>query len=138
VADVNINPANPVIGVRSIGEDPGLVSADLVVVSTMNAASVDPNTGLPTASALAQQRLVTALLATGKEVVVSGLRNQYDISSFTEAPTYLATYGYTPASMESLMRVLFGEVNPSGRLPVTIPRADGSGPLYPFGHGLSY
>ena len=113
-------------------------AADLVVVSTMNAASVDPNTGLPTASALAQQRLVKALLATGKQVVVAGMRNPYDISYFTEAPTYLATYGYTPASMESLTRVLFGEVNPSGKLPVTIPRADGSGALYPFGHGLSY
>lgn len=113
-------------------------AADLVVVSTMNAASVDPNTGLPTASALAQQQLVKALLATGKQVVVAGMRNPYDISYFTEAPTYLATYGYTPASMESLTRVLFGEVNPSGKLPVTIPRADGSGALYPFGHGLRY
>jgi beta-N-acetylhexosaminidase len=111
---------------------------DLVVVSTMNAASVDLNTGLPTASAAAQQALVKALLATGKPVVVSGMRNPYDISYLTEAPTYLATYGYTAASIESLTRVLFGEVNPVGKLPVTIPRADGSGPLYPFGHGLSY
>ena len=104
----------------------------------MNAASVDASTGLPTASAAAQQALVRALLATGKPVVVAGMRNPYDISYLTEAPTYLATYGYTAASMESLTRVLFGEVNPVGKLPVTIPRADGSGALYPFGHGLSY
>ena len=111
---------------------------DLAVVSTMNAASVDVNTGLPTASAAAQQALVRALLATGKPVVVSGMRNPYDISYFTEAPSYLVTYGYTAGSMESLTRVLFGEVVPVGKLPVTIPRADGSGALYPFGHGLSY
>jgi beta-N-acetylhexosaminidase len=111
---------------------------DLVVVSTMNAASVSVTTGLPTASAAAQQALVKALLATGKPVVVSGMRNPYDISYLTEAPTYLATYGYTAASMESLTRVLFGEVNPVGKLPVTIPRADRSGALYAFGHGLSY
>jgi beta-N-acetylhexosaminidase len=37
-----------------------------------------------------------------------------------------------------MVRVLFGETNPSGRLPVTIPAADGSGTLYPFGHGLRY
>ena len=110
----------------------------LVVVSTMNAASVNVDTGLPTASAAAQQALVKALLATGKPVVVSGMRNPYDISYIAEAPTYLATYGYTAASMESLTRVLFGEVNPVGKLPVTIPRKDGSGALYPFGHGLSY
>jgi beta-N-acetylhexosaminidase len=113
-------------------------SSDLVVVSTMNAASVDATTGQPTASAAAQQALVRALLATGKPVVVAGVRNPYDISYLTEAPTYLATYGYTAASLESLTRVLFGEVDPVGKLPVTIPRADGSGALYPIGHGLGY
>jgi len=111
---------------------------DLVVVSTNNAASVDLATGLPTASAAAQQALVAALLATRKPVVVSGMRNPYDISRLTEVPTYLATYGYTAGSIEALVRVLFGEVDPHGRLPVTIPRADGTGPLYPFGHGLGY
>jgi len=34
--------------------------------------------------------------------------------------------------------VLFGEVNPNGRLPVSIPRVDGTGELFPFGHGLRY
>ncbi|MGN9911310.1 glycoside hydrolase family 3 protein [Phytohabitans sp. LJ34] len=113
-------------------------ATDLVVVSTNNAANVDATTGLPTASAAAQQALVAALLATGKPVVVSGMRNPYDISRLTTVPTYLATYGYTAGSIEALVRVLFGEVNPRGRLPVTIPRADGTGALYPFGHGLSY
>lgn len=113
-------------------------NSDLVVVSTNNAASVNVNTGLPTPSAAAQQALVKALLATGTPVVVSGMRNPYDISYITEAPTYLATYGYTLAQLESLTRVLFGEVNPTGKLPVTIPRSDGSGDLYPYGHGLSY
>ncbi|HEX6577046.1 MAG TPA: glycoside hydrolase family 3 protein [Jiangellaceae bacterium] len=113
-------------------------ASDLVVVSTNNAASVSLSTGLPTASAAAQQALVKALLATGKPVIMSGMRNPYDISYITEAPTYLATYGYTAHQMESLTRVLFGEVNPAGKLPVTIPRADGTGALYPFGHGLSY
>jgi len=112
-------------------------ASDLVVVSTNNAASVDVTTGLPTASAAAQQALVAALRATGKPVVVAAMRNPYDISRLTEVPTYLATYGYTAGSLESLTRVLFGEVNPRGRLPVTIPRADGTGALYPFGYGLS-
>jgi beta-N-acetylhexosaminidase len=111
---------------------------DLVVVSTNNAASVNVTTGLPTASAAAQQALVTALLATGKPVIVSAMRNPYDISRLTAVSTFLATYGYTAGSIESLTRVLFGEVNPAGRLPVTIPRADGTGALYPFGHGLHY
>ena len=99
---------------------------DLIVVSTMNAA----------ASSTGQHALVRALLATGKPVVVAGVRNPYDIAYFPEAPTYLATYGYTAASLESLTRAIFGEIDPVGKLPVSIPRADGTGILYPIGHGL--
>jgi beta-N-acetylhexosaminidase len=113
-------------------------NSDLVVVSTYNAYAIDATTGQPTAAAAAQTRLVQALLATGKPVVVAAMRNPYDVASFPEAPTVLDTYGYTAGQIESLVRVIFGEVNPSGRLPVSIPRADGSGELFPFGHGLSY
>jgi beta-N-acetylhexosaminidase len=112
--------------------------SDLVVVSTNNAYAVDAATGQPTAAAAAQTRLVKALLETGRTVVVAAMRNPYDVASFPDAPTVLDTYGYTADQVESLVRVMFGEVNPSGRLPVSIPRADGSGDLFPFGRGLSY
>ena len=111
---------------------------DLVVVSTNNASNVSATTGLPTASAAAQQAFVQALLASGTPVVVSAMRNPYDISVMTNVPTALATYGYTAASLESLTRVLFGENDPVGKLPVTIPTADRTGVLYPFGHGLGF
>ena len=111
---------------------------DLVVVSTNNAYAISAATGHPTAAAAAQTQLVRALLATGKPVVVAAMRNPYDVASFAEAPTVLDTYGYTAHQVESLARVLFGEVNPTGRLPVSIPRADGTGELFPFGHGLGY
>lgn len=111
---------------------------DLVVVSTNNVASINPTTGLPTPSAAAQQAFVRALVATGTPVIVSGMRNPYDVSRLPEVSTYLATYSFTAHAIESLGGVLFGDINPAGRLPVTIPRADGSGALYPFGHGLRY
>jgi len=113
-------------------------NADLVVVPTNNAYAMDASTGQPTASAAAQTHLVRALLATGKPVVVAAMRNPYDVASFPEASTVLDTYGYTADQTESLVRVLFGEVNPTGRLPVSIPHADGTGELYPFGYGLGY
>jgi len=113
-------------------------SADLVVVSTNNAYAVAASTGQPTPAAAAQTSLVRALLATGKPVVVAAMRNPYDIASFPEAPTVLDTFGYTTHQIESLVRVLFGEVNPVGRLPVAIPRADGTGELFPYGDGLGY
>ncbi len=85
-----------------------------------------------------QQKLVKQLLATGKPVVVVAVRDPYDIAYFTDAPTYLATYSTTAISVESLARVLFGEVQPAGLLPVAIPIAgDPGATLYPFGHGLT-
>ena len=112
--------------------------ADLVVVSTNNAYAVSASTGLPTAGAAAQTKLVRALLATGTPVVVATMRNPYDVASFPEAPTVLDTYGYTASQIESLVRVLFGEVDPTGRLPVSIPGPNGTGELFELGHGLGY
>jgi beta-N-acetylhexosaminidase len=112
--------------------------ADLVVVTTNNAYNVDATTGLPTAAATAQTQLVTSLLATGTPVIVAAMRNPYDVASFPWAPTVLDTYGYTADQVESLVRVMFGEVEPSGRLPVSIPGPAGTGELFEFGHGLGY
>ena len=86
-----------------------------------------------------QQKLVKDLLATGKTVIVVAVRDPYDIAYFDQAPTYLATYGYAAVSMESLTKVLYGEIAPTGKLPVAIPKAgDPLSTLYPFGHGMSW
>jgi beta-N-acetylhexosaminidase len=67
------------------------------------------------------------------------VRDPYDIAYFTDAPNYLTSYSYSDVSLESITRVLFGEVDPSGRLPVMIPKAGTQDEtLYPFGAGLSY
>jgi beta-N-acetylhexosaminidase len=101
---------------------------DVVVVST-NRVAVNP----------AQARLVAALQATGKPVVVVAMRDAYDIAYFPTVPAYLATYGYTAASVQATVKVLLGTVNPRGHLPVSIPSAENQQTiLYPLGHGLSY
>ena len=109
-------------------------ASDAVVVTTMKAwdtAVTDKRGG--------QQKLVKALLDTGKPVVVVATRDPYDIAYFTAAPTYLATYSYSPVAVTSVARVITGQVSPSGKLPVTIPVAgDPNSVLYPFGHGLGY
>lgn len=103
-------------------------NADVVVVSTMNAAG-----------SAAQQQLVAQLRTTGTPVVVVAVRNPYDVAHLGDAPTYVATYSYSPVALTSLARVLTGEVSPSGRLPVDIPMADDPEQvLYPFGHGLTW
>jgi beta-N-acetylhexosaminidase len=111
---------------------------DLVVVSTYNAWGLDATTGQPTAQDVAQTKLVRALLATGKDVVVTAMRNPYDVAAFPEAPAVLDAYGYTGDSIASLVKAIYGEINPTGRLPVVVPNTDGSGVLYPIGYGLSY
>ena len=107
---------------------------DAVVVTTMKAwdtSVTDPRGG--------QQKLVKQLLATGKPVIVVATRDPYDIAYLTQAPTYLATYSYSPVAIEAVARVIGGKVAPTGKLPVDIPVAgDPTTVLYPFGHGLTY
>ncbi|MGP4081485.1 glycoside hydrolase family 3 protein [Pseudalkalibacillus sp. R45] len=80
----------------------------------------------------AQQQLVNELMETGKEVVVASMRNPYDIMAFPDVDANVLTYGYRDISVKALAKVITGEVNPTGKLPVTIPD------LYEYGHGLSY
>lgn len=80
----------------------------------------------------AQEELVHELEATGKPVTVAAIRNPYDLMVFPEVDAYLATYGFQDVSVEALSNVIVGDVNPSGKLPVTIPE------LYDYGHGLDY
>lgn len=102
--------------------------SDLVVVTTNKAWT-----------SAGQQKLVKELQATGKPVIVAATRDPYDIAYLPGTQTYLATYSYRAVSMQSLARVLFGEVDPSGKLPVDIPTAeDPDEVLYPYGHGLGY
>ncbi|TFJ92467.1 glycoside hydrolase family 3 protein [Lentibacillus salicampi] len=80
----------------------------------------------------AQEELVHALEAAGKPVVVAAIRNPYDLMVFPEVDAYLATYGFQDVSVKALANVISGDVNPSGKLPVTIPD------MYDEGHGLDY
>jgi len=103
---------------------------DVTVVLT-NRAWMDANKG--------QRDLVRRLTATGKPVIAVAVRDAYDIGYFPEVPAYVATFSYSGVSLESAVRVLYGEVDPQGKLPVTIPTPGDPGTaLYRFGHGLEY
>lgn len=101
--------------------------ADLVVAATWRAWT---NPG--------QAALVTDLLAGDAPVLALGTRDAYDIAYYAGVDAYVATYGTHRVNHAGAAEVLFGETEPTGKLPVTIPTADDTGVLYPFGHGLGY
>jgi beta-glucosidase len=107
-----------------------------------------------------QEELIEAVLETGVPTVVLLINGRpLSINSLAEGANavfegwYLGQEGGT-----AFADALFGQVNPSGKLPITIPRSVGQlpayynrkpsadraylwaedAPLYPFGHGLSY
>jgi beta-glucosidase len=107
-----------------------------------------------------QLKLVKAVVATGKPVVVL-LNNGRPLCINWVAehvPAIVETWFSGEQSGLAIADILLGRVNPSGRLPITFPRAEGQipfyynhkptshhryvdekdTPLFPFGYGLSY
>jgi beta-glucosidase len=107
-----------------------------------------------------QQDLLEALHATGKPVVLV-LSNGRPLSvnwAAKHVRSIVEMWFPGEPGGTALADVLFGDYNPSGRLPITFPKSVGQipfnfpahpgsqgrdggqvqGPLYPFGHGLSY
>ncbi|WP_410785711.1 glycoside hydrolase family 3 N-terminal domain-containing protein [Kribbella sp. C-35] len=114
-------------------------AADLTIVLTNKAWDTEVTDKLAK-----QQKLVNGLLATGRPVIVVPVRDPYDVAYFNNPSTTLVTYGSTVVSMEALAKVLYGEIAPTGKLPVEIPaKPDPNSPdpapvLHPFGHGLTF
>ena len=107
-----------------------------------------------------QEDLLKALIATGKPVVVL-LFNGRPISinyAAQNAPAILECWYLGQEAGHAVAEVLFGDHNPGGKLPISIPRSAGHlpvfynhkpsarrgyllddvSPLFPFGFGLSY
>ena len=108
---------------------------DVVVVTTMKAwdTSVTDTAGRPAEARQAAAR--------DREDRSSWSPSATPTTSPTSpaAPTYLATYSYSPVAIEAVARVIAGDGRPDGKLPVDIPVAgDPNTVLYPFGHGLTY
>jgi beta-N-acetylhexosaminidase len=86
----------------------------------------------------AQMQMINSIIAAADAPVIGvGIRNPYDIMAYPKVDAYLAQYGFRTASFEATAASIFGQNNPSGKLPITIPGVEGS-VLYEFGHGLSY
>lgn len=108
-----------------------------------------------------QKELAEAVFRSGKPVITILIQGRpYAVSDIAEKSQALLCAFY-PGMMggQAIAEILFGEIAPSGRLPVSIPRHAGQlpvyynykasytgmnysnmdkNPLYPFGYGLTY
>lgn len=79
-----------------------------------------------------QEDLIRAVMATGKPVVVMISAGRPLIFNWTadHVPSILYTWWLGTEAGNAMADVLFGDVNPSGRLPMSFPRAEGQIPIY--------
>jgi beta-glucosidase len=107
-----------------------------------------------------QDELLRAVSGTGKPVILLLLHGRPATINYAveNIPAILEGWYLGQAAGTAVAGVLFGKVNPGGKLPITIPRSVGQipayyyhkpsarrgylftskEPLFPFGHGLSY
>ena len=107
-----------------------------------------------------QQQLLEALAKTGKPLVAVYIEGRPLLKNWCDEHAAALLTAYYPGQEGGLAiaDVLFGDYNPAGRLPVSVPRSVGqlpvyynkkaplphdyvdmtAKPLYPFGYGLSY
>jgi len=74
--------------------------------------------------------LIKNIKAAGVPVVAVSFGSPYFLRNFPEIDGYLCVYRNTPETQELAAQALAGEINISGKLPVSLPG------LYPRGHGL--
>jgi len=79
-----------------------------------------------------QEELVKAIQATGKPVVVliNGGRPLIFNDTADSVPAILYTWWLGSEAGNAIADVLFGDYNPSGKLPMTFPREEGQLPIY--------
>ncbi|HHW57019.1 MAG TPA: beta-N-acetylhexosaminidase [Clostridia bacterium] len=93
--------------------------ADIIILATNNITQRDNQ--------------IIKMVNYGKNKIFIGIavRNPYDIMYYSNIGIYLAQYGWNLCNIKASVDVIFGQVNPSGKLPVEIPG------FYPLGYGLT-
>ena len=139
-------------------EDTGAASAEQQTVSDMECGEGFDRATLDLLGR--QMELLEALKKTGKPLVVVYIEGRPLNKNWADENANALLTAYYPGEQggNAIAKVLFGDYNPAGRLPVSVPRHVGqlpvyynkpapaahdyvemsAKPLYPFGYGLSY
>ena len=139
-------------------EDTGAASAEQKAISDMECGEGFDRATLDLLGR--QNELLAALKKTGKPLVVVYIEGRPLNKNWADENANALLTAYYPGEQggNAIADVLFGDYNPAGRLPVSVPRHVGqlpvyynqprpvahdyvemtAKPLYPFGYGLSY
>lgn len=139
-------------------EDTGAASAEQATISDMECGEGFDRATLDLLGR--QMELLEALKKTGKPLVVVYIEGRPLNKNWADENANALLTAYYPGEQggNAIAKVLFGDYNPAGRLPVSVPRHVGqlpvyynkpapaahdyvemsAKPLYPFGYGLSY
>jgi beta-glucosidase len=170
-AEITVRPGCPILDEDRSGIAPAVAAArdaDLVVAAVGDRAGLfgrgTSGEGCDVADLSlpgVQGELVSALLAAGTPVVLAVASGRpYALGDYTAAAAVVQAFMPGEEGGPAIAGVLSGRINPSGRLPVQVPRLAGGQPstylqpplgansegvsnldptpLFPFGHGLSY
>ena len=110
------------------------MKADVVIMNVGEAADMSgeaksrSNIHLPGV----QEELIKAIYATGKPVIVMINAGRPLIFNWTadHVPTIVYTWWLGTEAGDAIADVLFGDYNPSGKLPMSFPRSEGQIPIY--------
>src|SRR5690349_818539 len=103
-------------------------AADLVIASLygrVRSGQVS-SVGVPNAGA----RALNNLLAAHEPIIGISLGNPYVLQSFPDLQTYLVAYGDMPSLQQAMARALLGQIDITGKLPISLPG------LHPRGTGI--
>ncbi|HJY27842.1 MAG TPA: glycoside hydrolase family 3 N-terminal domain-containing protein [Pyrinomonadaceae bacterium] len=103
-------------------------SADLVLASLYGRVRSGQarSVGIPDAGAHA----LSALIAAKKPIIGISFGNPYLLQSLPGLRTYIVAYGDMPSLQQAVARALVGEIDITGKLPISLPG------LYPRGTGI--
>jgi beta-N-acetylhexosaminidase len=103
-------------------------SADLVIASLYGRVRSGQalSVGVPEAGG----RALSALITAKAPIVGISFGNPYLLQSFPGLRTYLVAYGDMPSLQQAVARALLGEIDVTGKLPISLPG------LYPRGTGI--
>jgi len=71
-----------------------------------------------------QLKFLREILGLNKKVILISFENPYILSMFPQTENYICTFSNSKASQRAVANLLKGTIEPTGRLPISIPNTD--------------